>query len=446
MAMCCAFSPDGSVLVVGTSGDDRQGTLQLCDTRTGRQRRALSGFSSVFAAAYSPDGAFLVAICDGSEVRLWDARSGETKGSFFSQRRGRAFAKALAFSPDGRTLVSGCYGDSVHLWEVSALVREVEQPPRELQPSRTLMGHRNIVFSVAFSRDGRLLASGSSDQTAKLWDAASGKTTHTLTGHSGTVDLVAFLPDGETLVSSADATRFWRTANGRLERTLEKARCLAQSPDGRLLAVLEQIDGARSLRMLDSGSGKAKWMQPVSDVSLHSAVFSPDSRMVASGGSRGTVQLWNAETGEPIRTLETGDEAIWSIAFAPDGKTLAAACFDGVVKLWNPDTGELLRVLYGTSGTPHAVAFSPDGRFLAIGDERVRLWDLAEHRQLATLTGEDVAEQKYGAEVTTLARQMIDARTYTVDAVTFSPDGKLVAAGCEDETVKIWDVSELDFS
>lgn len=102
-----------------------------------------------------------------------------------------------------------------------------------------------------------------------------------------------------------------------------------------------------------------------------------------------------------------------------------------------------LREFPARSDGVEAVGYSPDGRILATGDGRVRLWDLEEHRQLATLTGEDVAEQKYGPEVHALARAMIMERSYIFQAVAFSPDGDTVAAGCTDETIKLWNIGEL---
>jgi parallel beta-helix repeat protein len=204
---------------------------------------------------------------------------------------------------------------------------------------RTLSGHTSYVNSVAFSPDGKILASGSYKEI-KLWDVATGKELRTLRGHTDRAFSVAFSPDGKILASgSEDKTiKLWDVATGTEIRTLQ---------------------------------GHTYW--------VYSVAFSPDGKILASGSYDETIKLWDVATGRELRTLSGHTSSVESVAFSPDGKILASGSYDETIKLWDVATGKEIRTLSGHTGHVLSVAFSPDGKVLASGsdDKTIKLWLLS---------------------------------------------------------------------
>jgi len=296
----------------------------------------------------------------------------------------------------------------------------------QVKPLRTLKV--NLVNSVTFDSEGKVLASGSSDGAVCLWRVADDALLRTLEGPTGQVESVAFSPDGETLASGAydSAVRLWRVSDGVLLRTLKGhtgvVSVVAFSPDGETLASGSYDNTVRLWRVSD---GKLLHALEGPRIVGYSVAFSPDGTIVASPGgvmdSRGSVQLWRVSDGSPL--LRTREHGGWvtSVAFSPDGAMLASGSYDNTVRLWRASDGELLRTLEGHTGYVHSVAFSPDGSILASasGDHTVRLWRVADGTLLRTLEG----------------------HTSRVRSVAFSPDGTMLAsAGSYDNTVCLWGV------
>ncbi|MDP8205517.1 MAG: caspase family protein [Candidatus Electryonea clarkiae] len=289
--------------------------------------------------------------------------------TLYKTLKGHSYAIfSVSFSPDGSLLASGSYDKTIKLWRVSDGVL-----------LRTLEGHSSVIRSVSFSPDGTMLTSGSYDNTVKLWRVSDGSLLRTLEGHSDVVGSVSFSPDGTMLTSGSfdNTVKLWRVSDGSLLRTLK------------------------------GNSGD-----------IYSVFFSPDGSLLASGSSDETVKLWRVSDGSLIRTLEGHSEQVNSVSFSPDGAMLTSGSSDNTVKLWRVSDGSLIRTLEGHSGDIYSVSFSPDGAMLISGSypNTVKLWWVSDGSLIQT----------------------VKWHSSWVNSVSFSPDGTMQASGSNDKTVKLW--------
>jgi WD40 repeat protein len=294
---------------------------------------------------------------------------------------------------------------------------------------RTLDPDGGNISSVAFSSDGRLLATAASFHTIKLWDVASGTYLRTLSGDPAT-NWVAFSPDGHLMAASGGAwgsgvqeAALWDVTSGNMVRVLAHARSVGPvtfSPDGRLIAsTIDAIaDSEAALKMWDVASGNEVRTLPGY---AGPVVFSPDGKLLAIANNE-SIKLLDVSTGNTLRTLPArmslgGDP---SFTFSPDSHMLAATPVlnergESTMRLWDVDSGKELRIF---AVSARGVAFSPDNHLLASGDEdnTIKLWDLSSGRLLRTLAG----------------------HKDPVNCVMFSPDGRVLASGSVDGTAKLW--------
>jgi WD40 repeat protein len=300
------------------------------------------------------------------------------------------------------------------------------------QPVAVLRGHTNGVSGLAFSPDGKALATVGGPRVVRLWNIDTGQTTSTISPKDGGLFGVAFSPDGKTIATCGhrDGTvRIWDTDTGKLVRTLSGHKdwvyTVAFSPDGKTLA-----SGAWDVtaRLWDVATGRATavlrghtgdWPS-----TIYSVAFSPDGKILATGGSDQTARLWDVPTGRSIATLAGHEQSVDSLAFSSDGKTLATAGDEQKVRLWNVATRQASGVL-AADHRPQRVAFNRDG-LLAAGEseQTVQLWDLADNNRV----------------IHTFTHRSGRANGKTV--VAFSPDGNtLVTGDSDDGIVRLWKVT-----
>ncbi|MFD8146316.1 WD40 repeat domain-containing serine/threonine protein kinase [Streptomyces sp. NPDC059708] len=278
--------------------------------------------------------------------------------------------------------------------------------------------HGDAVQSVAFSPDGKLLASGGSDRTVRLWDMAAGSGSAPFPTRAAGVTCVVFGPRGEVLASAGLDRSIDLADVGRgsvKDRLTASAGVLsaAFSPDGTLLADADD----RDVRLWDPATGTTAALLRGHTAAVRSVAFAPDGGTLASGAEDGTVRLWDVAARAPAATLTGHTAHVASVAFSPDGKTLASGGGDTTVRLWDLATRAAAAPLTRSNSPVRSVAFSADGRFLASGGGRtVRMWNLAARTSAGNLNG----------------------HTGAVTSVAFSPDGAHLASGSEDATVRVW--------
>ncbi len=330
-------------------------------------------------------------------------------------------------------------------------------------PAVKFVGHTNSVFGIAFSADGARVATASTDQTARVWDTATGAelqrftspgepvnsvafspdgqrlaystdvaihvwdlTTEqellTLTGHTGNIWTVVFSPDGQTLLSASvdETVRLWDAATGKALRVIEGGTGFSSatfSPDGRYIA------GAGDdalIHLWDARTGVAIRQFHGHSLPVIAATFSPDGTRLVSASDDKTARVWDVATGAELRQLNAHQDSVYSAVFSPDGRFILTASLDRVAMLWEAQTGALLRQFVGHRGSLYSAVFAPDGRHFLTGslDQTAWLWP----------TSFEPKPARFNA-------------TSPVLAVALSPDGRYVLTGHTDPTVHLWEAA-----
>jgi WD40 repeat protein len=319
---------------------------------------------------------------------------------------------SVAFSPDGKTLASASADNTIKVWDLQSQ-----------KPIATLAGHSASVNSVAFSPDGKTLASASRDNTIKVWDLQSQKPIATLAGHSASVNSVTFSPDGKTLASASrdNTIKVWNWQSQKSIATLTdhsaSVYSVAFSPDGKTLA---SASADRTIKVWNLQSQKPIATLAGHSASVYSVAFSPDGKTLASASGDNTIKVWDLQSQKLIATLAGHSNWVYSVAFSPNGKTLASASDDKTIKVWNLQSQKSIATLAGHSNWVRSVALSPDGKTLASAsrDNTIKVWNLQSQKSIATLTDHSAS----------------------VYSVAFSPDGKTLASASADRTIKVWNL------
>ncbi len=291
----------------------------------------------------------------------------------------------------------------------------------------TLEGHFDPVYSVCYSPDGSMIASGSSDGTIKIWNMETGSEIRTIEAHYYDVNSLCYSTDGSRLASGSGDGRIkiWDPYTGTMIKMFPLqsggVKAICYSPDGKQIA---SGNDDNEIKILDSETGdEIRVIEGENyNYGIFSICYSPDGKRISSGGEDKKVRIWDVNTSEEINTFHGHSGFVKSVSYNPDGSRIASSSNDRTINIYDANTGVILKTLSGHSSYVQSVSYSPDGSRIASGgyDDLIRLWESNSGEEIKTLSG----------------------HSDYIRCLCYSPDGRSIASGSGDGTIKIWDVSK----
>lgn len=430
------FSPDGKRIASADAATAN--SVRIRDAATGKELATLKGKGISWPVAFSPDGARIVCPGEGSTARVWDVAKGVPILAF----KGHTGPVAnVAYGPDGKHIASASNDRTIKVWEVDRqemfpLQTHVRVENMVVSGDGKRLAYRHAIWDLdtgkalalpeafnglALSPDGKRVASGDG-KTVKVWDSGTGRRLLLLNGHSKGTRCVAFSPNGKYIASGGmeGTIKIWNYDTGKELLTLAGHGGLVDnvtfSPDSQRL-----VSGAwdNLVKVWDLATGHDLFTLSGHTRSIFSVTFSRDGRRIASGSNDNTVKLWDAKTGKELLTLRGHTQGVTNAVFSPDGQRLFSASMDQTVKVWEANNGQEVLSLKDHKGPVHSLAIRSDGKRLFSGgeDELVKARDADRVLDVFTLRG----------------------HTLGITSVAFSRDGKRIVSGSNDQTVRIWD-------
>jgi len=469
-----AWSPDGCFLASGT----KQGAVDVWDGQTGDHITRLNGHRQcVWGLSWHSNGYLLASGGDDQRIRVWDIASrkclrilqahenpvrslkwkpnskehsilssswskleqsiGSTPGNLTQSsphaehmtvpdhETNEGVRSTLPSQPSSLEsatrdhidndylLASGSFDQTVRLWN-----------PKTGSSIRVLKGYRNALQALAWHPREQQLASGGHDCMIRLWNPQTGECEATLSGHTGPIWAIAWSSDGTILASAGDDYRIylWNLQTKQIETTLDDHSAsiwgLAWHPKRPILA---SVSHDQTIRLWNIATRRCEQVLAEHNHFVRTVAWSPNGELLATGSYDRTLRLWHAETGECLNCFHDPSNWVWQMAFSPDGKTLATGSSNGIIKLWDVAKGALKATLTDHQTSVWALAWAPDGQQLisASHDHTLRIWRVSDGHCLHILNGH-----------TNLIWRMV-----------LSPDGKTVASCGTDETIRLWDTS-----
>ncbi|WP_129627962.1 PQQ-binding-like beta-propeller repeat protein [Candidatus Oscillochloris fontis] len=395
--LAVAFSPDGSVIASGSA----DGTARLWDRNQDQPIYTLEVGSEVWAIAYSPDGRYLATGDFAGQIMFWDVLTGDL---IWSLPAHQDLITGMAISPDGSVIASSSADLSVRLWASS-----------DGSALDILRGHVTTVETVAFSRTGDRLATASADGSAKVWAMNNSRMILSLMGHENGLSGAIFSPDGAQLItSSLDGTlRTWDLSLA----PADGAYGAIFSPAGDTLATY----GATQVQIWNQSDETMLYSIEI-PILIATIAYHPQGTEIAVGSIDGTILLITPQSGTINQRLEGHSDQVNRIAYSPDGQRLVSASRDGSLSIWDcTDGSEIINLPTTNSDEVTVVAFSPAGSMIAsVANGEISLWD--------------AAGQSLGKTWTLRSNEI-------VQGLTFSHDGRWLAAGNDSGDLAIWEVS-----